>query len=174
MGVALILVSMLAVPGFSARAGAFPLKDAGLGVGSGDRRGVSFNSYELSGTLESPWSRQIGEQGQMRLDFEIGVGVLDGEGDSGLFVRAAPILEFGMAGSPVGLFITTGPLLLTEDQYGDFDIGGNVHFASAVGVKWRVTQDWSVGYRYQHISNVGVTSPNPGLDQHLIRIAHGF
>lgn len=174
VGLAFVLVSMLFAPVLSARPGDFPLEDVGLSAGFDDQRGVSVNSYEVSGTVRSAWSRQIGERGHMRLDFEIGFGILDAEGDYGLFVRASPVLEFGMAGSPVALFVTTGPLLLTEDQYGDFDLGGNVHFATAVGVKWRVTQDWSVGYRYQHISNAGIHDPNPGLDQHLIRVARRF
>jgi hypothetical protein len=88
--------------------------------------------------------------------------------------RVAPLLDLSTEGFPVSLFVTTGPVLLTEDIFGDFDLGGYFHFASAIGLNWRLRDGWSVAYRIQHLSNAGIESPNPGLDLHLFRIARSF
>jgi hypothetical protein len=100
--------------------------------------------------------------------------VLHGEGTTGAFARVAPLLDLSTEGFPVSLFVTTGPVLLTEDIFGDFDLGGYFHFASAIGLKCRLRDGWAVAYRIQHLSNAGIESPNPGLDLHLVRIARSF
>jgi hypothetical protein len=34
--------------------------------------------------------------------------------------------------------------------------------------------DWTLGYRFQHISNAGLKKENPGLNFHALAIARGF
>lgn len=152
----------------------FFLRDLGVSIGFDAETQLSIQSYEVSGTIASPWGWKLGESRHLRLDFELGVGVLDGEGSTGGFVRIAPLFDLSSDAWPVSLFLTTGPVLLTEDKYGDLDLGGHFHFASALGLNWRLGKGWSVAYRIQHISNAGISNPNPGLDLHLFRVVRSF
>jgi hypothetical protein len=152
----------------------FFVRDLGGIIGFDAESQVSFESYEVSATIASPWGWKLGEKRHLRLDFEAGVGVLHGEGTTGGFARIAPVMDLSTERFPVSLFVTTGPVLLTEDIFGDFDLGGYFHFASAIGLNWRLRDGWSVAYRIQHLSNAGISSPNPGLDLHLFRIARSF
>lgn len=169
---ALLLLLLAATA--SAQSDGFFVRDIGGGLGfDADSQG-SFDSYEISSTIASPWTWKLGEKRHLRLDFEAGIGVLHREGTTGGFARVAPLLDLSKDGFPVSLFVTTGPVLLTEDNYDGFDLGGYFHFASAIGMQWRLHDGWSVSYRIQHISNVGISSPNPGLDLHLFRLAYSF
>jgi hypothetical protein len=158
----------------SAQGDRFFVRDIGGSVGFDAESQVSFESYEVSATIASPWAWKLGQRADLRMDFEAGLGVLHGEGTTGAVARVAPLLDLSTEGLPVSLFVTTGPVLLTEDHYGDLDLGGYFHFASAIGLKWRLRDGWSVAYRIQHISNAGISSPNPGLDLHLFRVARSF
>jgi len=169
---ALLLLLLAATA--SAQSDGFFVRDIGGSFGFDAQSQVSFESYEISSTIASPWTWTLGEKRRLRLDFEVGIGVLHGEGNTGGFARVAPLLDLSKDGFPVSLFATTGPILLTEDKYDDFDLGGYIHFASAGGLKWQLHHGWSVSYRIQHISNAGIASPNPGLDLHLFRLAHSF
>jgi hypothetical protein len=168
------LLLLLLCSSVSAQSDRFLFWDIGGSVGFDAESQVSFESYEMSGTIATPWAWKLGEKRHLRLDLEVGFGVLHGEGTTGGFARVAPLLDLSTDGFPVSLFVTTGPVLLTEDIYGDFDLGGYFHFASAIGLKWRLRDGWSVAYRIQHLSNAGIESPNPGLDLHLFRIARSF
>jgi hypothetical protein len=158
----------------STQSDGFFVRDIGGGLGFDAESQVNFQSYEVSSTIASPWAWKLGEKRHLRLDFEVGIGVLHGEGTTGGFARVAPLLDLSKDGFPVSLFATTGPVLLTEDKYDGFDVGGHFHFASAIGLKWHLHDGWSVSYRIQHLSNAGIANPNPGLDLHLFRLAHSF
>lgn len=56
------------------------------------------------------------------------------------------------------------------------DLGGAVQFGSHVGLGARFgpRNALELGYRYQHLSNAGLDSPNDGIDFHSVRFGYWF
>ena len=145
-----------------------------LRVGIDAENRVDVQSYELIATLSSPWSWTIRDQYQIDLGFEFGLGVLDGEGETGLFGHAGPSLEIALSDFPLELVVSSGPVLLSEDEFSKLDLGGTFQFISAVGFDYEVKTNWMIGYRYLHISNAGLHDKNPGMNLHAATLSHAF
>jgi hypothetical protein len=47
-------------------------------------------------------------------------------------------------------------------------------FTSHLGVNWDFAPHWRVGYRFQHMSNAGLATPNPGLNLHIFSVSYRF
>ena len=68
------------------------------------------------------------------------------------------------------------PTWLTRTEFRERPLGGNFHFTSYLGLgaylgRQRKT---SVLIRYQHTSNAGIDSPNPGLDMMGLTFSYHF
>ncbi len=150
------------------------LDEIGFRAGVDDESDEDFHSYEVVAYLETPWEWDLSDSVELDLEMEASVGVLDGNGET------AGLLHLGFAAFveiddfPLRLVLSTGPTFLTEEEYDDFDLGGHLQFTSAAGFDWEVVDDWTVGYRYQHISNAGLDDSNPGLNMHVLAVAHDF
>ena len=65
-------------------------------------------------------------------------------------------------------------VVLSQDRFEETDFGIPFQFISHVGLEWEVTNHWSLGYRFQHMSNSGLGSSNPGLNTHMFGIGYRF
>jgi len=150
------------------------LDEVGFRAGVDDETGENFHSYELVAYLETPWEWDLGDSVELDLEMEASAGLLEGNS------KTAGLLHLGFAAFlevddlPLRLVLSTGPTYLSEDEYEDFNLGGHLQFTSAVGFDCELVDDWTAGYRYQHISNAGLDDLNPGLNMHLLAIAHDF
>jgi hypothetical protein len=61
--------------------------------------------------------------------------------------------------------ITNGRVFSTNFQFGDH-IGAGFRFGEKA--------EYDIGYRYQHLSNASIDSPNPGINFHQIRFSYHF
>lgn len=170
----LLLVSLFPLLTLSSQAGDFKWSDIGLRAGVDGESDVRINSYELFAILESPWEWAISESIEIDLGFEFGLGALDGEGETSVFAHIGPSLEIEFGDFPLQLIISSGPALLSEHEFDRLDLGGSFQFISAIGFDFELTEDWTLGYRFQHISNAGLHDRNPGLDLHLVSLSCGF
>lgn len=152
----------------------YTFTEAGIRAGVDFESQVNLTSYEVFGTLSSPWSWELSEDLTLDLSFEIAVGALTGEGVTAGYARVAPTLELFFGDFPVSIVLSSGPSLYTEDTFDHFDFGGNFQFTSALGLEWQVNEDWAVGYRIQHSSNAGIKSHNPGLDMHTLSVGYSY
>lgn len=111
---------------------------------------------------------------ELELATEASFGLLSGHGDEAALIHFgfAGFLEFGE--SPLSLIVSTGPTLLSGHRFETFDLGGPIQFTSAIGLDLEWVDDWTMGYRYQHISNAGLYRKNPGLNMHVLALAHDF
>ena len=152
----------------------FEIEGIGVEFGFDADSDVNLNSYEVVVPIETPWEWQISESVELELGIEGSAGILDGEGESGGIFTLGFVLEIDCDNAPITLKIATGPSLITEDEFADFDLGGNFQFTSSVGVALDLSEIWSVEYRFQHISNAGLEDQNPGLNMHAISAIYDF
>lgn len=59
-----------------------------------------------------------------------------------------------------------GGILDSQDEYGAMGQDLTMNWYIQSGLRWQFDQRWSLqgGLLYQHMSNMGMTDPNPGLD----------
>jgi hypothetical protein len=63
---------------------------------------------------------------------------------------------------------------LTRDTFGNKDFGDYFQFTSHIGFKWQITKKFSVGWRFQHMSNGGIAEPNPGVNLEVLSAGYTF
>ncbi|MFU8848959.1 MAG: acyloxyacyl hydrolase [Opitutales bacterium] len=146
----------------------------GFRAGMDAESGVNIESYEIFGVVATPWLWDLKEDWKLLFEFEWSAGVFDGEGETAGFFKFAPQLRFQAPKLPVHVILSSGPSLITEDKFGKLDLGGVFQFTSAVGIDWQINESWTVGYRFQHISNAGIYSNNDGLDLHSLSVDFRF
>lgn len=72
--------------------------------------------------------------------------------------------------------VGVGPHLISETRLGNqqystaFQIGGMLGFGLGFGEKGQ----YELSYRYQHISNGDINTPNNGMNLHLLRLGYSF
>lgn len=170
----LLLPTFLSSLPLISQADSFEWSDIGLRIGTDAENRVSVQSYELISTLETPWSWSPSESFEIDLGLELGLGALDGEGETGLLAHIGPSLEIEFGDFPLELIISSGPALLSEHVFENLDLGGSFQFMSAVGFDLEVAEDWTIGYRYLHISNAGLHDENPGMNLHALTLLYEF
>jgi hypothetical protein len=173
----LITICLLPLAALSAdvkSAGEFGWSGLELRVGTDAENRVDVQSHELIATLSSPWSWTIRDQYQIDLGFDFGLGALDGEGETAVFGHVGPSLEIALSDFPLEFVVSSGPALLSEDEFSNLDLGGRFQFVSAVGFDYEMYANWIIGYRYLHISNAGFHDKNPGMNLHAASISHAF
>jgi hypothetical protein len=97
----------------------------------------------------------------------------------GLFISFGPSYRYDIRKSEGGRWFADfgiHPTYVAKSTYGDQPIGGHFYFTSYIGLgaylgRQRKT---SVLVRYQHTSNAGLNSPNPGLDMIGLTFSYHF
>jgi lipid A 3-O-deacylase len=138
--------------------------------GSADSSGERLTAGELYLRRALPWAWRPSDVWRLTTHLEGGVAVLDGRGDTGATLSAGPVGLWDRDGSRWRLEIGVKPTVLSEDRFGTLDLGGHFHFTSHLGIRYQLHPTLAVGYRFQHISNAGISSPNPGLNLHLLTL----
>lgn len=85
--------------------------------------------------------------------------------DADLSSGVTPFSEIGVGGH-----------LLSDTKIGERDLATNFQFGShlGVGLGFGSKGRYELAYRFQHLSNGSIKSPNNGLDLHLLRFAYHF
>ena len=94
---------------------------------------------------------------------QAGAGAVWASGDTAFVGGVGPRLKLSHADLPAWLEIGSRAGVITEDHFGDDDLGGPFQFSShaAIGVDLGRIR---VGVRFQHTSNAGVYSENDGYN----------
>lgn len=69
-----------------------------------------------------------------------------------------------------------GPHLISDTTLGERSLSTAFQFGSLIGLGLGFGDNgqYQLSYRFQHISNLDIKTPNDGLDLHLLRIAYVF
>jgi len=97
---------------------------------------------------------------------DLTLGVITSPGDSRPFISLAPVWQAPLFGDNVAIKFSFGPTLIAGSTFNHRDLGGNLHFTSAVAIEgtFGVRRSFTLGLRIQHTSNGGLNSTNPGMD----------
>jgi|SRR5215831_9888472 len=158
----------------------FSLESAGARVGfPADSRGDSFHQAEGFVNFDLPW--KFGFKGllhdgeyRFRIQTECSAGWLGRQGYDAFIASAGLVLVARHSGWPVFLQGGSLPTVISRDQFGDKDIGSLFQFTTYGGINWDITRHVRVGYRFQHMSNAGISPHNPGLNFHVAAFSYVF
>ena len=97
---------------------------------------------------------------------ELAAGVIDAADVSRPFAFAGPVWRATSRSRSAFVEFSFGPAVIGGSTVDGRDLGGNLHFRSAValGLAGRSGQAHEIAIRVEHISNGGLRNHNPGLD----------
>jgi hypothetical protein len=106
--------------------------------------------------------------------WEGSAGWLDNNGREGFVGTTGPVLELREGKFPVTLEGGVSLSALSRSDFPDRNLGGWFEFTDHLGLDWHVTKEFTVGWRYQHMSNAGIYKHNPGLNLQMISVSYAF
>jgi len=175
VGVAVwVAVSLLAC---AAAVGAadFRLESVGARGGlSASTTGEDFYQAEAFGNWKLPWGWDLGKEWHLQSRFDLSLGWLGDSGHAAAIGAVGPSVVLGRERLPVSFEGGVSPTLMSRHEFGTKDFGSEFQFTSHVGVNWDLAAHWRLSYRFQHMSNAGLASKNPGLNMHLFGISYLF
>ncbi|WP_175546957.1 acyloxyacyl hydrolase [Modicisalibacter ilicicola] len=166
------LLLMLAVAGLLA-SGPIDAQDrTTIGIRAGtlatDRQ-ADFTQYEAFLAHDLPWRWRLGTDWVLGTRLNASLGVLRSGDEESLIGTIGPGLTLHRAGSPWIFDAGTSLAGLDKDVFRKKDIGGQFQFSSSIALNYRF-ESVSLGYRFMHLSNGGLSDPNPGLDMHMLEL----
>ncbi|MBC8097367.1 MAG: acyloxyacyl hydrolase [Akkermansiaceae bacterium] len=150
---------------------------ASVGVYAGtsfNDRSETFRQMEAVADFNLPWRWQFGTDWQVSTRLELSAGWLHGEDEDAVLGTIGPKAILSWKDFPLTLDVGSSPTLISRHRFGRRDFGIPFQFTTHVGLNWELSRHVSVGYRYAHMSNAGLGSPNPGLNLHLLGISYHF
>ncbi|MCG2634978.1 MAG: acyloxyacyl hydrolase [Gammaproteobacteria bacterium] len=152
----------------------------GLNAGGGED---SIDLYRLD-LLSPQWQQSWFDEGKWhwRGHWELGLAHWDGDTSQGKreslsdwSVTPVIRLQPKSGGRWMPYFEAgLGVHLLSHTSVDRRSFGTAFQFGTLIGAGFRCGRDsrFEAGYRYQHISNASIKSPNDGMDFHMIRLAY--
>jgi hypothetical protein len=118
------------------------------------------------------WDSYFGLSFKPRI--EASAGWLSGGSEDGFVGTLGPVIELRKGKFPVTLEGGVSPTLLSRYNFNEKDLGGRFQFTDHIGLDWHLTKCFTVGWRYQHMSNAGIAEPNPGLNMEMFSASYSF
>ena len=118
------------------------------------------------------WHSDSGWHLQTRLD--LSAGALRQRGDEGFVGTLGPTLVLGKGDFPLTFEAGSSPTILSRDEFSGANFGVPFQFTNHAGVGCRIYKQLSAGYRFQHMSNAGISKYNSGLDLHMFELSYRF
>jgi hypothetical protein len=175
IGIAGWVVAGLLAGAVTGRAEGFSLESVGVRGGfQADHSNRDFGQVEGFGNLNLPWGWDLGREWHLQSRLDLSLGWLGGRGDSAFIGTLGPSLIVSRARLPLSFEGGVSPSYLSHEHFGLEDFGGNVQFTSYLGLNLDFARHWRLGYRFQHMSNAGLATPNPGLNTHMFALSYLF
>jgi hypothetical protein len=173
--VLVVLVMVISSFGLSSRAQESGCSAVGFRAGINDgRNDEDFEQYEGFVLYDLPWSWLFAPDWSLGTYLELNAGILDGGGDTAFIGSLGPGLNLKAFDNRLAVWGGMNPTIISEETFGDEDFGGSLQFTSHIGISFRPIRPLHIGYRFQHMSNAGIYSQNPGLNLHMLEVAYYF
>jgi len=157
------------------RAEGLQLESVGARGGlSASSSGSDFHQAEGFVNFNLPWAWDLGREWHLQSRLDLSAGWLGDSGHDAAIGTVGPSLLLRREPWPVSLEGGVSPTFLSNYEFGAKDFGTYVQFTSHVGLNWDFAPHWRIGYRFQHMSNAGLASKNPGLNMHLFALSYVF
>jgi hypothetical protein len=131
-------------------------------------QGEAFVHWDL------PWKLESESGWFLQTKLTLCGGFLGGNGKSSIEGTLAPAVAFGKRHFPLSVEGGAGPTYLSEQRFGSVNFGQELQFTSFIGLNLDLTSHWRLGYRFQHMSNAGLSKPNPGLNLNMFALSYVF
>jgi hypothetical protein len=157
------------------RADGFSFNSAGARFGIGSNESAKeFYLVEAFTEINLPWGWDLGKGLHLDSRADVGVGWLGERHVNAAIGEAGPMLVLSYKQFPLKLEMGSNPTGLSRSDFDSKDLGIQFQFTTHIGAKWDFAEHFCVGYRYQHTSNAGLGSPNPGLNMHVFGLSYLF
>ena len=167
-------ISISLLLAWSAQAQGFKLEGAGARGGFQADSRFEFHQAEAFVDWALPWALALGKHWNLRSGLDASAGWLGDSKLSGGIAAVGPTLTLTHKSFPLFVEGGSSPTALTRSEFTDKDFGINFGFTSHIGLGWDVTAHWRLAYRFQHMSNAGLASSNPGLNLHMFALSYQF
>jgi lipid A 3-O-deacylase len=175
MRVAGWVVAGLLAGAVAGRAEGFSMESVGARGGfQSDKSNRDFKQVEVFGNLNLPWDWDLGKEWRLQSGLALSVGWLGGRGDNAAIGTVGPSLAVSRSRLPLSLEGGVSPTFLSSEHFVREDFGMVLQFTSYLGLNWDFAAHWRFGYRFQHMSNGGLATPNPGLNMHMFALSYVF
>lgn len=105
---------------------------------------------------------------------EASAGWLHSEGESGFVGSLGPLVELRIKKFPITVEGGVSLTALSRSSFPERNLGGWFEFTDHVGINWHITKQFTIGWRYQHMSNAGIYNHNPGLNLQMLSASYSF
>ena len=157
------------------RAEDFRLESVGARGGlSANSSGQAFNQGDLFANWNLPWGWDLGKEWHLQSRLDLSIGWLGDRGNNAAIGTVGPSLVLGHERWPVSMEGGVSPTLLSRTGFGSKEFGTDFQFTTHIGLNWDFAPHWRLGYRFQHMSNAGLASKNPGLNLHFFALSYVF
>ena len=133
-----------------------------------------FQQVDVFAARDLPWSWGSDDGWNLKPRWEVSGGWLHGAGRAGFVGTTGPVLELGEKKFPVTLEGGISLSALSRYNFPDRDVGGWFEFTDHLGLNWHINKQFTVGWRYQHMSNAGIYRHNPGLNLQMLSASYRF
>jgi Lipid A 3-O-deacylase (PagL) len=133
-----------------------------------------FTQIEAVAADDLPWHWNFYSDFVLTPRAEVSAGVLRGENTDAFVGSLGPSAELSKGKFPLTLVGGASPTVLSRYCFGGVDFGDRLQFTDDIGLKWHITEHFSADCRFQHMSNAGISSHNPGLNLLMFSASYGF
>jgi Lipid A 3-O-deacylase (PagL) len=133
-----------------------------------------FQQADLFAAKYLPWLWGSKDRLTLKPRWEASVGFLHDDGQQGFVGTTGPVIELRVGKLPVTLEGGISLTALSRFEFPDRDLGGWFEFTDHAGLNWHITKQFTVGWRYQHMSNAGFYKRNPGLNLQMLSASYTF
>ncbi len=163
--------------GFSAsQAQEFRLESVGVRGGASGNQGASHNFHEVDVFLDAdlPWNWDLGHKWWLYSQLDGSAGWLGSSFEDGFIGTLGPGLLLKRQDYPVSVVTGISAAMLSRYDFVEKNFGQLFQFVTYIGFNYDFGQHVRAGYRFQHMSNGGLSAPNPGLNLHMLAVSYLF
>ncbi len=151
------------------------LDSLGARFGFGANQSSSdFHQADAVFRLNTPVVGHFGNNWWIRLQAMITAGWLGDPGHDAFIGSAGPAAALGQGRFPVTLNGSVCPTFISRPDFGTKNFGSNAQFTSSGGLDFDLGSEFRLSYRFQHMSNAGLSIHNPGLNLHMFGVSYAF
>jgi hypothetical protein len=123
-----------------------------------------FTQIEAFGDADLPWHWNFYSDFVFTPRLEVSAGWLGGQNEDAFVGTVGPSVDLSKGKFPVTLIGGASPTVLSRYRFGTVDFGDRLQFTDSIGLNWHIAEHFSAMCRFQHMSNAGISSHNPGLN----------
>lgn len=133
-----------------------------------------FTQVEAFGASNLPWHWNFYSDWALTPRAEASAGWLSGEHTDAFVGTLGPSVELSKGKFPITLIGGASPTVLSRYRFRSVDFGDRLQFTDHIGLNWRIAECFSATCRFQHMSNAGISSHNPGLNLLMFSVNYNF